>query len=417
MRFPWARLSLCTVLLAGCSDLQPQPVVTAVEPAQAYSDGDVHLTLVGSGFVPVTQLDPGSGRRIAMSDGFQVRVGTGALWTELTNLQWQSTEQIEVLLPSTSAQGLTPGYLDVQLTDPRGGISGLSNAFHELGHDNSAPSISFVSPAADTPLAAGMPLRGSFHATDALPGTLSELDWGYYENGIEITSSTCLIPIDVSEADCSFAATISADLAEGTSVGITANAIDEAHNPGSGTLTFMLLARPSVDRISPPSGGTAGGTDVIIKGSGFLPGSWATLDGALLVPDGGIVVDSNTLSGYVPAHEAGGAALVVHTPIGATPSVMFTYLPPPTILAITPNTGEPTGGTQVTITGQYFSDQTQIYFGPTLDGAIPLQEPLVLSDRSIGGFSPLGTGQTSVWAVDGELGWSQLPDGFSWSSP
>jgi len=417
MRFPWACFSLCAGLLGGCSDLQPQPTVNAVEPDQAYSDGDVHLTLVGSGFVPATQLDPGSGRRIAVSDGFAVQVGAGATWAQLTNLQWQSTERIEGLLPSGSAQGLAHGPLDVQLTDPRGGTAWLPSGFRELGLDDSAPTIRFIAPAANAPFAAGMPLNGSFHAADAQPGTLAEMDWDYFENGSSIIRSTCTIPLDAAEADCSFAVTVSADLTEGTPVWITATATDEANNSQTKILPFELLARPSVAWISPVSGGTAGGTDVVIKGSGFLAGSWATLDGARLFPDGGIVVDPNTLSGYVPAHQAGDAAVVVHTPIGATPSVMFTYLPPPTILAITPNTGDPTGGTPVIITGQNFTLQTQIYFGLTLDSAVPLQGPSFLSDTSISGFSPLGTGQTSVWAVDGALGWTQLPDGFSWSSP
>jgi hypothetical protein len=419
MRFPWACFSLCAGLLGGCSDLQPQPTVNDVEPDRAYSNGDVHLTLVGSGFVPATQLDPGSGRRIAVSDGFAVQVGTGATWVQLTNLQWQSTERIEGLLPSSSAQGFAPGFLDVQLTDPRGGTAWLPGGFRELGPDDSAPTITFLAPAANTPFAAGMPLNGSFRATDALPGTLAEMDWVYYENGFPIISSIsspCTIPLDASEADCSFAVTVSADLTEVALVWIDANATDEANNTQTKRLPFELRARPSVASISPASGGMDGGTDVVIKGSGFLAGSWATLDGELLVPDGGIVVDPNTLSGYVPAHEVGDAAVVVHTPIGATPSVMFTYLPRPTIVAITPSTGDPTGGTLVTITGLNFTLQTQISFGLTLDSAVPLQGPSFLGDTSISGFSPLGTGPTSVWAVDGELGWSQLPDGFSWSS-
>ncbi len=417
MRFPWACFSLFAGFLGGCNDLQPQPNITDVEPGQAYSDVDVHLTLVGSGFVPTTELDPGSGQRIAVRDGFAVQVGTGATWAQLTNLQWQSTERIDGLLPGSSAQVFLPGLLDVQLTDPRGGTAWLANKFRELGPDDSAPTIAFLAPAADAPFAAGMPLNGSFQAADAPPGTLFEMDWSYYENDLLITGSPCTIPLDASEADCSFAVTVSPDLTPGSKIRITAKATDEANNTQTKNLPFVLFARPSVVSISPASGGTAGGTDVVIKGSGFLTGSWATIDGVKLFLDGGNVVDPNTLSGYVPAHDVGEAELVVHTPIGTTPPVTFSYLPPPTILAIRPNTGEPTGGTPVTVTGLNFTIQTQIYFGLTLDSAVPLQESSFASDGSISGFSPLGTGPTSVWAVDGELGWSSLPDGFSWSSP
>lgn len=415
MRFPWACLCLNAVLLAGCDDLQPQPTISAVEPDQAYSDQDVSITLVGDGFVPATLLDPGSGRRIAITDGFQVRVGNGAGWAELTGLAWQSPSRIAGLLSGTLAQDLATGWLDVELTDPRGGKAVHANIFHELGHDDSAPNVTFLSPATNTPIAPGMLLRGTFHAADVPPGTLSALGWTYSENQ-PVVASPCLAPLNGSEADCSFEVTVSAKLNLATQVFFTATAIDTAGNSGEATLTFALHATPAIQSISPATGGTAGGTDVVIKGSGFLAGSWAAVDDVPLFPAGGIVVDESTLSGYVPAHDAGQGTLVVHTPIGdATWPAGFNYLSPPRIDTIMPSIGAASGGTPVTITGRHFSDQTQISFGSTLDSAVPLTNPVWKGDTSIVGLAPLGTGQTTVWAFDAELGATPLKNGFSWS--
>jgi hypothetical protein len=426
MRFSWTCLSLHTVLpLLGCNDLQPQPNITAVQPDRAFSDNDVRLAVIGDHFVPATQLDPVSGRRIATTDGFRVRVGDGTLWTELTDLNWQSTGRLEALLPSGLAQQFTPGFLDVELTDRRGGQALWLKAFHELGADLGSPTITFTSPNTNPlpPLAAGMKLSGSFHASTAPPGALAGLRWRYIEYSedgapVLVDSSPCAVSDDPVEADCPFEFTVSESLSAGSTVQLKAEAteLSIAAYSAQKDLTFSLVARPAVQSISPSYGGLAGGTDVVIKGSGFLPGSSATLDGLPLFPNGGIVVNPSTLTGYVPPHRFGSAALVVNTPIGpTTQSVAFLYQQPPLIQEIEPNTGAAAGGTPLAISGEYFSEQTQIYFGLTLDSAVPLRAPHFLSDTSIGGLSPFGTGQTTVWAFDAALGWTQLKNGFSWS--
>jgi hypothetical protein len=143
------------------------------------------------------------------------------------------------------------------------------------------------------------------------------------------------------------------------------------------------------------------------------------VDGALLFPDGGIVLDDQTqISGHVPAHEEGGANVVVRTPIGdAAGALSFQYLPPPLVEAIAPNVGAAAGGTGVAITGMNFGAGTRIYFGATLDRAVPLADQFLQSDSTIVGHAPMGTGQTTVWAVDEVLGFTQLPNAFSWRAP
>jgi len=191
-----------------------------------------------------------------------------------------------------------------------------------------------------------------------------------------------------------------------------------AKNHGQATLAFIVLARPTVASIWPITGGTAGGTDIVITGSGFLAGSQAILDGVPLFPDGGIVVDDHTMSGHVPAHAEGATSVNVSTALGdALGALVFTYLPPPLIEIITPNTGAAAGGTAVVLTGKNFTADTQIYFGSTLDSAVPLVQLFLQSDSTIVGRTPTGSGQTTVWAWDEALGFTRLSSGFTWSTP
>jgi hypothetical protein len=281
---------------------------------------DVQLTLEGSGFVPATVLDPSSGRRTVTLEGFHARIGIGTPTIELTRLAWLSTERITALLTKESALALPVGPLNVELLDPRGSTALLLNAFEELGHDDVAPTLTFTAPAPDTPFAASMPLHGSFHASDAPSGVLSALSWEYWEPpNTLIASDTCDAPGDVAEADCSFQVTISAKLQAGARIDIVAYARDAAGDaPNSTQLTrsFWLKAKPTISSVSPSNGGTAGGTDVLIKGTGFLPGSQASLGDVLIFPNGGTVVDESTISGYAPAHAAAWVSLKVHGPVG-----------------------------------------------------------------------------------------------------
>jgi len=418
MRFRWACITLCAAQFWGCGN--PQPVLTGVEPGEAYSDADVQLTLTGDNFLPATTLDPASGSRVDVIDGFHVLIGKANAWAELTNLAWQSTDQMTASLPGDLADALPDENLDVELWDPRGQKAVLKNAFNELGRDLTPPIALFTSPAQDTPVGAGTILRGSIHASDTPPGVLASLVWTYSENDVERNSASCSNAELAASVDCAFQVGVSPNLKGGELIQIVAVATDASknHNSYTTTLAFTVRARATATSISPTSGGTAGGTDVVITGSGFIAGSQAKVDGVLLFPNGGIVIDENTLSGHVPEHTAGTPSIVVHTPLGdASGNLTFTYLPPPLVETIAPSTGAATGGTAVVLTGKGFSNDTRIYFGSTLDSAVLLVEPYLQSDSTIIGLTPAGSGQTWVWAFDEALGFTRLPTPFTWRTP
>ena len=416
MRFRWFFLTLCAGQFGGCEN--PRPTLTQVEPRQAYSDHDARLTLVGDGFLPATTLDPATGSRVAVIDEFRVRMGKDTSWSELTNLTWQSTSQLTATLSSASAGYLPSGWLAVEITDPRGQQTTKDDAFDELGPDLTPPVVTFTSPPPSTPVGPGTILRGNIHASDAPLGIVTELHWTYSESNQPITSGEC--STGAAEVDCPFQVKVSPTLQGGETIELVATALDDsnAQIQGSATLAFTVLAQPTVQSIWPISGGTMGGTDIVITGSGFLAGSQAILDGVPLFPDGGIVVNDHTFSGHVPAHAEGPTAVIVRTPIGdAQGIVVFSYLPPPGVETITPNTGAFAGGTAVVLTGKNFTANTQIYFGSTLGSAVPLSQLLLQSDNTIVGHTPAGRGQTTVWAWDEVLGFTRLPNGFTWGTP
>ena len=420
MRFRWACFTLCAGQFLGCEN--PRPVLTRVEPAQAYSDPDVRLTLFGDGFVPSTTLDPVSGGRVAVVDGFHALIGRDSSWAELGNLVWQSIGRMDGSLShlDASAPDFPTGYLDVEIIDPRGQRATLQRAFYELGRDVTPPTVTFTSPPAQTPIGQGTLVSGSFHASAAPYSVLTNLSWAYFEDSVEIFTRICSVPSKAIEVDCAFQVRVGQSVPEGKTVDIVATGIDAyADNyPGSATLSFKVLAKATVTSISPSSGGTAGGTDVVITGSGFIAGSQAILDGVPMFPEGGIVIDENTISAHVPAHDAGATSILVQTPLGtAMGTLFFTYLLPPHVETIEPNTGTAAGGTAVVLTGQDFTSDTQIYFGSTLDSALPLSQLSRPSDNTIIGRTPMGSGQTTVWAFDEALGFTQIPNGFTWRTP
>jgi hypothetical protein len=419
MRFRWACITLCAAQFWGCGN--PQPVLTGVDPSQAYSDADVQITLTGDNFLPATTLDPASGSRVDVIDGFHVLLGKANAWAELTNLAWQSTNQMTAVLPGELADALPDENLDVELWDPRGQRAVAKNAFVEFGRDLTPPSVLFTSPPIDTPVGPGTSLRGNIHASDAPPGGLASIAWTYSENDAELYHGECDFDEYPVEGDCPFKVGVSRSLNGGEQVRIKAIATDNSqnHNSSPATLSFTVQALPTVSSVYPTSGGTAGGTDVVITGTGFLAGSQATVDGVKLFPEGGIVVNETTLSGHVPAHAAGSASIIVSTPLSddASGDLTFTYLPPPLVETITPSTGAATGGTAVVLTGKGFSKDTRIYFGSTLDSAVPLVDLYLQSDSTIIGLTPAGSGQTWVWAFDEALGFTRLPTPFTWRTP
>ena len=80
------------------------------------------------------------------------------------------------------------------------------------------------------------------------------------------------------------------------------------------------------------------------------------------------VVSATSITATTPAHAAAAVNVVVTTPAGTgTGTNLFTYTAPvsvlPTVTAVSPKTGPPSGGSSVTITGTNFTNATTVMFG------------------------------------------------------
>ena len=120
---------------------------------------------------------------------------------------------------------------------------------------------------------------------------------------------------------------------------------------------------PAVTGITPATGPRAGGTEVTITGTDLTDATEVRF--GIVGPATSYTVDSDTQITAIspPSNATGRRNISVTTPDGtstAVPEDLFTYTAgtKPTITAITPATGDRTGGTEVVITGTDLTDTT-----------------------------------------------------------
>jgi IPT/TIG domain-containing protein len=142
---------------------------------------------------------------------------------------------------------------------------------------------------------------------------------------------------------------------------------------------------PVVTGVSPGSGPTTGGTAVTITGTGLL---FATSVKFGTVAAASITSNSDTQIVAVSPAEAQSTVDVTVTTAGGTsatsPADQYMFVaPPPVVTGISPTSGDPAGGTSVTITGTGLSFATAVSFGSTPAASITSN-----TDTSITAVSP-----------------------------
>lgn len=163
---------------------------------------------------------------------------------------------------------------------------------------------------------------------------------------------------------------------------------------------FTFIAAPTVTGVSPNVGPVAGGTVVTITGTGFT-GATAVLFGQTAATS--FTVNSDTqITATAPAGSAGGAPILVFTPIGSSLNsipVSYVYETAPVVQSVSPFTGSTAGGTRVTINGSGFLGATAVNFGST-----PATSFTVLANDEIFAIPPAhspGTVQITVTTPGG----------------
>ena len=126
-------------------------------------------------------------------------------------------------------------------------------------------------------------------------------------------------------------------------------------------LSSIASAAPVITSITPTEGTEYGGTTIRIHGTGFKITSEILIDGA--VPAAQAWLGSSTeLEALTRAHAPGGVSVTVRQDDGEfTLANAFTYVKDP--YAMTPQSGPASGGTLVTIKGQFDPTTYDVYFG------------------------------------------------------
>jgi IPT/TIG domain len=157
------------------------------------------------------------------------------------------------------------------------------------------------------------------------------------------------------------------------------------HVASSALVPHTVSGAPAVSAINPNSGSTAGGTAVIIYGTGFTSATtvkFGTVDTSCGGSGGFFVISDTQISVISPAGALGSVDVVVVGPGGSSPTGVqdrFTYVNPTiaVVNGISPNSGSTAGGTLVTLNGVGFTNATQVLFGTTTVFAFAPSDTLI----------------------------------------
>jgi len=167
------------------------------------------------------------------------------------------------------------------------------------------------------------------------------------------------------------------------------------------SMTCALPASPpTIDRVQPVSGSTAGGNSVVITGSSFTGATAVSFGGTAATS---FTVNSDTqITAVAPAHAAGAVNVLVTTDGGtATATNAYTYIAAPTVTALAPTSGPAGGGNSVVITGTNFGGGDMGATTTVAFGATPATSATVNSNTQITAVAPPGTGAVNVRVTTG----------------
>jgi len=295
----------------------PQPKVTAVSPASGPVAGGTTVTIKGTNLTAASPV---------------VEFGS----TAASHIVSDSSTSIVVVSPEVS----TTEVVDVTVT-----IAGEKSATGPKDKftyfSPGAPTVASVSPESG-PTSGGTAVK--------IKGT------GFLPDGATVTiGSAAGEVVVVSETEITARTTAAP-------AGSDPVVVKDANGTSTGGPSFTYDAPPTVSSVSPESGPASGGTAVKIKGTGFLHGATVTIGSAATE----VVVLSETEITATTAATAAGSDEVVVADAGGTSTggPSFTYIAPPALTSIEPESGPTEGGTLVTIKGSGFpTSGTEVTIG------------------------------------------------------
>lgn len=180
----------------------------------------------------------------------------------------------------------------------------------------------------------------------------------------------------------------------------------EVTNPdtqvGSLGNAYTYRLPPTLSSVSPAGGTTAGGTAIVLTGTDFMAGATVTIDSVACTVTAETPPTSITCT--TPAHAAGAFDVSVTNPDGQTSTLTngFTYLAPPTVASVSPNSGALAGNTTVTVTGTGFFNGATVDFGGSACATVLVTSSTTLT--CITSAHAAGAVTVTVTNIDGQSG-------------
>jgi len=287
------------------------PVLSSITPSSDYQAGGTSIVIMGQYLLSTTSIMFGS--------------------IPCTTYSIISDNEIDLIDPENG----TPGDTNVVVTTSLGQAS-IGFTYNI----NPPPVISSVSPLYVPPGGMNINIIGNYFSWDC--------DVNINGQSVDIYEQTSTLLVAVAPPD--------------TTIG----AVDliVTNNVGSYTTTIYYAGNPTITSIVPQEGYQFGGMTIAIYGE-FLSSTFEIIFGSNASTF--TIVNDNEVDVVVPSGSSAGLVSLGLGTLTGQAWNLFTYLenPIPSIDSITPTFGIMSGGTLVTINGNYFSSDCTVLFGNT----------------------------------------------------
>ncbi len=319
----------------------PAPAVSSVGPSSGPAAGGTNVTITGTGFAGAT----------VVTFGGQAAVFTVGSATGITATAPPDTGTVDVVVTTLGgASAITAADRYTYVAPPRPVVTSLSQP--------SGPAAGGTT----------VTITGSgFTGTTAVT-------FGSRATTYTVTSDT----------------EITATVPAGTgTVDVSVTGPGGTSATGSAD-RYRYFGAPTVTGISPSAAPATGGRVVTITGTGFTAFTWVSFNGRIAT--GVTQLSATAVTAIVPPG-SGAVNVSVFTAGGfspPTPANLFTYLSPPAVTLVSPNSGRTSGGSAVTVFGTGLTGATAVTFGST-----PATYAVVSSTQLVA-TAPPGTGTVDV---------------------
>ncbi len=291
-----------------------------------------------------------------------------------------------------------PGAVDVAITNPDGQSGRLANGFT---YSRSPPTLLTITPNT-------VPVGGGLKVLLSGKGFVA---------GATVTIATQMVPTTFVDSTLLFVTVPANPIGQ---VDVTVTNPDGQRSTLMNGLTYaniMLGNSPTLTSIAPSRGPTTGGTIALLVGTNLAQGARVLFGGT---PATRVTVMSDTrLSCQVPAGMAGLIDITVVNPDGQSAQLLqgFRYVDPstlgpaPTLISVTPSSGNSAGGTQTVLTGSLFQQGMLVFFGGFSANASNVQNGGIATATTPGG--PSGLVDVAITNPDGQS--SILVGAFSYT--